>query len=54
MSFKPSTDTPFPLGSRVIHEKFGTGKVVGIQGDKLDVAFQNGLKKVLSDYVKKG
>lgn len=43
-----------PVGSRVFHETFGYGKVLKIEGNKLEIWFdQAGHKKLLKDYVKK-
>ncbi len=40
-------------GDRVFHEKFGNGTIVGINGDKLDIAFDKvGIKKVMAGFVK--
>lgn len=40
------------VGKRVYHEKFGYGKVVSEEGDKLEVYFENhGRKKVLARFV---
>jgi DNA helicase-2/ATP-dependent DNA helicase PcrA len=40
------------VGQRVFHQKFGYGKVVGIDGNKLDVEFEKaGPKKVLDSFV---
>ncbi len=42
----------FGLGDRVFHQKFGYGAVVGIEGDKLSIAFEKaGEKKVVASYV---
>jgi len=42
----------FSLGDRVFHQKFGYGAVVGIEGDKLDIAFDKaGQKKVVAKFV---
>ncbi|NUB43789.1 UvrD-helicase domain-containing protein [Fertoebacter nigrum] len=42
----------FTLGDRVFHVKFGYGAVVAIEGDKLDVDFeQAGLKKIVARFV---
>ena len=42
----------FAEGDRVFHQKFGYGSVTGIEGDKLDVAFEKaGPKKVVSRFV---
>ncbi len=40
------------LGERVFHQKFGYGEITGIEGDKLDVDFdQAGFKKVVARWV---
>ena len=42
----------FALGDRVFHKKFGYGAVTGIEGDKLEIAFDKaGLKKLVGSYV---
>ena len=42
----------FVLDDRVFHQKFGYGTVVGIEGDKLDVAFDKaGVKKIVARFV---
>jgi len=42
----------FTLGDRVFHQKFGYGAIVGIEGDKLEIAFDKaGTKKVVAQYV---
>ncbi len=42
----------FSVGDRVFHQKFGYGEVSGIEGDKLEVAFDKaGVKKVVSRFV---
>ena len=42
----------FGLGDRVFHQKFGYGAVTGIEGDKLEIAFDKaGIKKVVASYV---
>ncbi|WP_299042755.1 UvrD-helicase domain-containing protein [uncultured Tateyamaria sp.] len=42
----------FTVGERVFHQKFGYGAIVGIEGDKLEVAFEKaGVKKVVSRFV---
>lgn len=43
-----------PVGSRVFHETFGYGKVLKIEGNKLEIWFdQAGHKKLLKDYARK-
>jgi DNA helicase II / ATP-dependent DNA helicase PcrA len=42
----------FTEGDRVFHQKFGYGSIVGIEGDKLDIAFDKaGEKKVVARFV---
>ncbi|MBK1636315.1 ATP-dependent helicase [Rhodovulum adriaticum] len=42
----------FEVGARVFHKKFGYGTVTGIEGDKLDIAFDKaGSKKVVARFV---
>ncbi|QFS84074.1 DNA helicase II [Roseivivax sp. THAF40] len=42
----------YVMGERVFHQKFGYGEIVGIEGDKLEVAFDKaGTKKVVSRFV---
>ncbi len=42
----------FTVGERVFHQKFGYGTIEGIEGDKLDIAFEKaGSKKVVSRFV---
>ena len=44
--------SPFALGERVFHQKFGYGRVEQIEGDKLTVAFEKaGVKRVVASYV---
>jgi DNA helicase-2/ATP-dependent DNA helicase PcrA len=43
----------FATGDRAFHDKFGYGTVVGIEGDKLDIAFDKaGLKKIVARFVR--
>ncbi len=42
----------FAIGARVFHQKFGYGRITGIEGDKLAVAFDKaGEKKVVASFV---
>jgi DNA helicase II / ATP-dependent DNA helicase PcrA len=44
--------SPYVIGDRVFHQKFGYGEVMGIEGDKLDVEFDHGgSKKVVARWV---
>jgi DNA helicase-2/ATP-dependent DNA helicase PcrA len=52
MTIDLSATPAFAPGDRVFHQKFGYGSVTGIEGDKLDVAFDKaGEKKVVARYV---
>jgi hypothetical protein len=42
----------FSVGDRVFHQKFGYGRIEGIEGDKMTVAFEKaGTKKVVAAYL---
>ena len=42
----------FVMGERVFHQKFGYGSIIGIEGDKLEVAFEKaGDKKVVARFL---
>ena len=42
----------FAMGDRVFHQKFGYGAITGIEGDKLEIAFEKaGTKNVVSRFV---
>ena len=44
--------SPYSLGDRVFHQKFGYGEIMGIEGDKLDIEFDHaGAKKVVARWV---
>ena len=45
----------FEMGERVFHQKFGYGEVIGMEGDKMEVAFEKaGTKKVVSRFLTGG
>ena len=47
--------TIFARGDRVFHDKFGYGKIINIDGHKLDIAFEkSGQKRVMDSFVEKG
>ena len=49
-----SAASDYKRGDRVFHVKFGYGKVAGVEGNKLTVAFEKaGEKKVLDSFVEK-
>jgi DNA helicase-2/ATP-dependent DNA helicase PcrA len=42
----------FSVGTRIFHQKFGYGKILRVDGNKLEVSFEKaGVKKVLGSYV---
>ncbi len=42
----------YPSGARIFHQKFGYGKVLHAEGDKLEIAFDKaGIKKVMASFV---
>jgi len=47
--------TEFSTGDRVFHDKFGYGKIIHIDGHKLDIAFEStgGTKRVMDSFVEK-
>ena len=49
----PKAKHAIETGQRVFHEKFGYGRVVTIDGNKLEIAFDKaGTKKVIDSFVK--
>ena len=43
-----------PTGTKVYHQTFGYGKVMAVDGNKLEIFFENyGHKRLMKDYVKK-
>jgi DNA helicase-2/ATP-dependent DNA helicase PcrA len=50
---RPSPASPFALGERVFHEKFGYGTVRGVEAGKLEVEFMTGRKKVMDSFVRR-
>lgn len=43
----------YPPGRRIFHQKFGYGRVIAADGDKLDIAFDKaGSKKVMASFVR--
>jgi DNA helicase-2/ATP-dependent DNA helicase PcrA len=48
------TVSPFSIGDRVFHMKFGNGDVVGVDGNKLTIAFDKaGEKRVVDSFVQR-
>ena len=51
-SHSPLLRKAFETGQRVFHQKFGYGRVVAVDGDKLDIQFEKaGAKKVIQSFV---
>jgi DNA helicase-2/ATP-dependent DNA helicase PcrA len=51
---KSSDGTIYGRGDRVFHDKFGYGKIINIDGHKLDIAFEkSGKKRVMDSFVEK-
>lgn len=47
------TASTFEVGQRVFHDKFGYGRVLVLDGDKIEVAFDKaGMKKLIASFVK--
>ncbi|MEO1561929.1 MAG: UvrD-helicase domain-containing protein [Pseudomonadota bacterium] len=52
MVIDATATSAFEIGSRVFHQKFGYGEVVGIEGDKLSIEFDKaGSKHVVARFV---
>lgn len=51
---KSASGETFSRGDRVFHDKFGYGKIVNIDGHKLDISFEkSGQKRVMDSFVNK-
>jgi DNA helicase-2/ATP-dependent DNA helicase PcrA len=51
---RPPRADAIPLGARVFHQKFGYGRVTGVDDDRLDIEFEtSGAKRVLDRFVEK-
>ncbi len=49
-----ATTSSFKVGERVFHQKFGYGRVTGIEDNRLDIAFEkSGDKRLLDSFVEK-
>ena len=45
-------DSEFQVGVRVFHQKFGYGRIIAMDGDKLEIEFEKaGTKKVMESFV---
>ena len=48
------TVSPFAVGDRVFHQKFGNGNVIAVDGNKLTIAFDKaGEKRVVDSFVER-
>jgi DNA helicase-2/ATP-dependent DNA helicase PcrA len=46
------SETSFTLGTRVFHQKFGYGRIISLDGNKLEIDFEKaGIKKVIDSFV---
>lgn len=51
---KIESESGFCVGDRVVHAKFGSGKVLAVDNDKLDIDFKtSGRKKLVDSFVRK-
>jgi len=49
---RPKRESAIPVGSRVFHQKFGTGTVRSTDDDRLEIEFDKaGTKRLLDSYV---
>src|SRR5581483_11519783 len=49
---KRTTTSKFAVGARVFHQKFGYGKVIAVEADRLEIDFEKaGTKKVIDSFV---
>jgi DNA helicase-2/ATP-dependent DNA helicase PcrA len=47
-------ESPFAIGERVFHQKFGNGNIIVIDGNKLTIAFDKaGEKRVVDSFVER-
>jgi len=53
-SSDPAASSGLKMGQRIFHQKFGYGRIVGIEGAKLTVDFEKaGVKKVVESFVQR-
>ncbi|MDR3505808.1 MAG: UvrD-helicase domain-containing protein [Acidocella sp.] len=51
---RPAVASKIPLGARVFHAKFGYGRVIAVEDDRLDIDFEtSGEKRVLDRFVER-
>ncbi|MBR0643666.1 ATP-dependent helicase [Plastoroseomonas hellenica] len=52
---RPARSDAFAVGDRIFHQKFGYGRITGVDDDKLDIDFEKaGSKRVLDRFVERG
>ena len=52
MAKSTGTVSAYAVGDRVFHQKFGNGKVVAVDGNKLTIAFDKaGEKRVVDSFI---
>ncbi|NQV19980.1 MAG: DUF3553 domain-containing protein, partial [Rhodospirillales bacterium] len=50
--FNQDAGAGFGPGGQVAHPKFGTGRIVSVDGNKLEIKFRDaGVKKVIASFV---
>ena len=50
----PAPESEFSRGDKVMHDKFGRGTIIHLDGHKLDIAFETGgTKRVMDSFIKK-
>jgi DNA helicase-2/ATP-dependent DNA helicase PcrA len=51
---RPARADKIPVGARVFHQKFGYGRVMAVDDDRLEINFEtSGEKRVLDRFVEK-
>ena len=51
---RPARPDKIPAGARVFHQKFGYGRVIAVEDDRLDIDFEtSGEKRVLDRFVER-
>ena len=51
---RPAAASKIPVGARVFHQKFGYGRVIAVEDDRLDIDFEtSGEKRVLDRFVER-
>ena len=51
---RPAATGNFAIGERIFHQKFGYGRITGIEKNRLDIEFEKtGSKRLLDSFVEK-